>query len=114
MLKVIGIILLLLIFIFFMVVTMFASAILSFIHKFRKMSKGGYTRDEDSDYMGRRQQQYAYRHSSGNGSSNQQANRQQAYTQQDETIIDTRSMQQSSKKIFDDNEGEYVDYVEEN
>lgn len=110
MLKVIGIILLLLIFIFFMVVTMFASAILSFIHKFRKMSKGGYTRDEDSDYMGRRQQQYAYR----NSSSNQQTNRQQAYTQQDETIIDTRSMQQSNKKIFDDSEGEYVDYVEEN
>lgn len=28
------------------------------------------------------------------------------------TIIDDRSGQQADKKIFDDNEGEYVDYVE--
>ncbi|MBQ4224424.1 MAG: DUF4834 family protein [Prevotella sp.] len=34
-------------------------------------------------------------------------------TETGETITDTRAPQRSNRKIIDDNEGEYVDFVEE-
>ncbi len=37
----------------------------------------------------------------------------QTTTETGETITDTRNPQRSGRKIIDDNEGEYVDFVEE-
>ena len=64
---------------------------------------------------GRKRQQY------GNRSQNYQGNAQQSgyesarhtQTETGETIIDNRHRERENKKIFDDSDGEYVDFVEE-
>lgn len=112
MFKIVGILVLVFIFIALMAVTLFASVIFSVIRKLRKMIYGD-AANRDSDYTGRRQQQYSYR----GGNTGQQSagnTRQQTGTSTDsETIIDTRSPRQTNSRIFDDNEGEYVDFIEE-
>jgi hypothetical protein len=70
------------------------------------------------NYTGRRQQQYSF----GWGRSHHQANKDSAQqggasrrtrTATGETIIDNRGMEETNRKIFADDEGEYVDYQEE-
>lgn len=119
MFKILGIILLLLLFFIFLVVMLFTSVILSFIRRFREMA-GNKPHESDRhgrDYTGRRQQQYSYReHYSGTdrsyGGQRDESSRASA-KQQNETVVDTRSSRHFDKKIFDDDEGEYVDFVEE-
>ena len=92
---------------------LFASVVLSIIRKLRNIIYGD--AKPKGDYTGRRQQQYSYRGgAAGQQSAGTRQNRQSAnnYTN-NETIIDTRSPRQSNNRIFDDNEGEYVDFVEE-
>ena len=114
MLNILGIIFLVLIFFVLLGVMLFASAILSFIRKIKDMIGYDSANDHNSrDYTGRRRQQYAYRDNTTNTTNSQQQWQQSSSSVQDETIIDTRSQKKSNKKIFDDNEGEYVDFVEE-
>lgn len=116
MFKILGIILLVLLFFALLALMVFASTILSIIRKLRKTIYGDM--DRKDDYTGRRQQQYSYR---GGTSGQQSANTRRAgHSQQsassytdNETIIDTRSPHQTGNRIFDDSEGEYVDFVEE-
>ena len=116
MLKIIGIALLVIAFFVLLILMLFASAILSIIRKLRKSFYGD--ADKKGDYTGRRQQQYSYRNStfgqkSANTQQTQHAQQSAKNNTDNETIIDTRSSQQSGNRIFDDNEGEYVDFVEE-
>lgn len=116
MFKIFGIAVLVLAFFVILALMLFASAILSIIRKLRKFIYGDV--EPKGDYTGRRQQQYSYRGgTSGQQSSNTQKthyNQQSANNYTDsETIIDTRSPRQTYNRIFDDNEGEYVDFVEE-
>ena len=114
MLNILGFIFLALIFFVLLGVMIFASAILSFIRKIKDMIGYDSASDHSSrDYTGRRRQQYAYRDNTANTANSQQQRQQSSSYTQDETIVDTRLQNRSSKKIFDDNEGEYVDFVEE-
>lgn len=113
MLKLLGIIVLFIIFIVLLGVMMFASVILSFLRRFRKFTNNQ-QHEADSDYTGRRQQQYSYRRQ---GTAGQQSYGSRQHNDNsrttDETVYNTRSQQQAGKKIFADDEGEYVDFVEE-
>ena len=113
MLKFLGIILLVFIFFALLGVMLFTSAIMSFIAKIKEMMRQN--NEKDRDYTGRQRQQYAYRNraNTANSRNQQQQWRQSSSSAEDETVIDTRSRSHSNKKIFDDNEGEYVDFVEE-
>jgi len=115
MFKILGIIFLVFLFFLLLIVMMCASAILSFIRKFREMSnrQNHDTDRDDRDYTGRRQQQYSYRYSSDVGSHDTGQGSARSSAMQDETVVDTRSPQRYGKKIFGDDEGEYVDFVEE-
>lgn len=75
---------------------------------------------------GRQRQQYNQRQQSGatresgnsresndSNDSSQYAQPRQTTTATGETIIDNRHQERENKKIFDDSDGEYVDFVEE-
>ena len=66
---------------------------------------------------GRQRQQYSQRQQTTNTRDNSDANYydqpRQTTTATGETIIDNRHQERESKKIFDDSDGEYVDFVEE-
>ena len=75
---------------------------------------------------GRQRQQYNQRQQSGatresgnsresndSNSSSQFSQPRQTTTATGETIIDNRHQERENKKIFDDSDGEYVDFVEE-
>lgn len=115
MFKIFGILFLVLVFVALFALMLFASAIFSIIRKLRKMLHGD--DDQQNNYTGRQRQQYSYR---GGGARQQSGPDHTQYTQQSntgytdsETIIDTRSPHITSKRIFEDNEGEYVDFIEE-
>lgn len=112
MFKIIGLLFLILAFLAIMALMFFASVIFSVVRKLRKMIYGDEA-NREHEYTRRRQQQYSYR--GGNTGQQSASNtRQQAGSVADnETIIDTRSPHQTSSRIFDDNEGEYVDFIEE-
>lgn len=114
MFKIIGLLFLILAFLAIMALMFFASVIFSVVRKLRKMIYGDET-NREHEYTRRRQQQYSYR--GGNTGQQSASNtRQQAGSggvTDNETIIDTRSPHQTSSRIFDDNEGEYVDFIEE-
>lgn len=102
MFKIFGILFLVLAFVALFALMLFASAIFSIIRKLRKMLHGD--EDQQNNNTGRQRQQYSYT----------QYTRQPdtSYTDS-ETIIDTRSPNITGKRIFEDNEGEYVDFIEE-
>jgi|SRR5574344_533175 Sec-independent protein translocase protein TatA len=94
------------------------------IHRFKQMM--GMEDGEDTssmhsrNYTGKRQQQYEFRHGDDYGTRHQgrtqgqeQGNKQQSSTSSGETIIDQRDTRQTKRKIFAEDEGEYVDYIEE-
>ena len=65
---------------------------------------------------GRQRQQYSQRQQTGSttsGDTNQYSEARQTTTATGETIIDHRHQERENKKIFDDSDGEYVDFVEE-
>lgn len=116
MFKLLGILFLVLVFFALLALILFASAIFSVIRKIRNMLHGDENRQDD--YTGRRQQQYTYR--GGTTGQHTRNNQRTQHTWQsgnrntnNETIFDTRAQDRTDKRIFDDNEGEYVDFVEE-
>lgn len=102
MFKIFGILFLVLVFVALFALMLFASAIFSIIRKLRKMLHGD--DDQQNNYTGRQRQQYSYTQNTRQSNTD--------YTDS-ETIIDTRSPHITSKRIFEDNEGEYVDFIEE-
>lgn len=116
MFKLLGILFLVLVFFALLAFMLFASAILSVIHRILKMLNGDGSRQDD--YTGRRQQQYTYRgrkpgQQTSNGQRTQHTRQSGNKNTNNETIFDTRSQDRTDKRIFDDNEGEYVDFIEE-
>ena len=71
------------------------------------------------DYTGRRAQQYHYddkgrqQRSGGNGAARNDASPRRTQTDSGEVIIDHRHQERENKKIFADDDGEYVDFVED-
>lgn len=69
------------------------------------------------DYTGRRQHQYQYAGRSNNEQAQGHAAAEEAprrtQTDSGEVIIDHRTSDKSSRKIFADDDGEYVDFKEE-
>ncbi len=70
------------------------------------------------NYTGRRQQQYSFgwgrsQHQSNPGAAQQGGTTRRTRTATGETIIDSRGQEGTNRKIFADDEGEYVDYQEE-
>ena len=66
---------------------------------------------------GRQRQQYSQRQQSGPTDNQESSDYEQprtTTTATGETIIDNRHQERENKKIFDDSDGEYVDFVEEN
>ena len=59
---------------------------------------------------GRKRQQYSTRQSANTTQSEQYS--QTTQTSTGETIIDNRHQERENKKIFDDSDGEYVDFEE--
>lgn len=102
MFKIFGILFLVLVFVALFALMLFASAIFSIIRKLRKMLHGD--DDQQNNYTGRQRQQYSYTQNTRQSNTD--------YTDS-ETIIDTRSPNITGKRIFEDNEGEYVDFIEE-
>ena len=63
---------------------------------------------------GRQRQQYSQRQQTNNNRNTDYAEQpRQTTTATGETIIDNRHQEREGKKIFDDSDGEYVDFVEE-
>lgn len=93
-------------------------AIYSFIRrtvkKFKKTVFGD--KGADEDYTRRRQQQYHYEErQSSQGARRQSDGTSQARrtrTSSGEVIIDNRQPEKSGRKIFTEDDGEYVDFVE--
>lgn len=122
---------LLIVFLIVAVVVVIAVIVLSVLWKgFRFMNRikngdDARTNRHNRDYTGYRQQQYGYRQQQ-----NAQQNRSQSHQQEDRgqtqnrqnnqqygnnrtTIVDMRDPRKSQRRIFDDQEGEYIDYTEE-
>ena len=118
-----------LLFIFFLIVFFLILAggyIIKAIRKFRQAARQAAEEQEQRyrNETGRQSRQYTQRHQATQqgGQSRQGQYRQQGAAQQEtcqtqtatgETIIDHRRQERESKKIFDDSDGEYVEFTEE-
>ena len=118
-----------LLFIFFLIVFFLILAggyIIKTIRKFRQAARQAAEEQEQRyrNETGRQSRQYTQRHQATQqgGQSRQGQYRQQGAAQQEtcqtrtatgETIIDHRRQERESKKIFDDSDGEYVEFTEE-
>ena len=72
------------------------------------------TNRHSRDYTGRRQQQYGHsRRSSSQQTTNTTGSRTYRSASGEEVIIDTRNPESASRRIYEDGEGEYVDFEEE-
>ena len=83
------------------------------------------TNRHNRDYTGYRQQQYGYSQQQTTQQQEPHQSRRQADPQQEQsqsrqnysnnrtTIVDMRDPRKSQRRIFDDQEGEYIDYTEE-
>ena len=114
-------------FIFFFIVLILmltGGFILRTISKMRKAAMDAVNERERQyrDETGRQRQQYSQRERSGYASGTSHADEMNdeffeetvaTHTSTGETIIDHRHQQRENKKIFDDTDGEYVDFVEE-
>ncbi len=94
-------------------------AIFSFIRrtvkKFKKTVFGD--KNADEDYTRRRQQQYHYEEKRSHGTRQRaegDSQTRRTQTSSGEVIIDNRHPEKSGRKIFTEDDGEYVDFVEEN
>ena len=80
----------------------------------RRIRKGGYDDDDnfdESDNVRRRSNQYSFRGTTTSFSHSRTANNQRA--NQQEIIVDTRDAYVANRQIIADDEGEYVDFVED-
>ena len=79
----------------------------------RRIRKGGYDDDnfDEADNVRRRSNQYSFRGTTTSFSHSRTANNQRA--NQQEIIVDTRDAYVANRQIIADDEGEYVDFVEE-
>ena len=118
-----------LLFIFFLIVfflILTGGYIIKTIRKFRQTARQAAEEQEQRyrNETGRQSRQYTQRHQATQqgGQSRQGQYRQQGAAQQEtcqtrtatgETIIDHRRQERESKKIFDDSDGEYVEFTEE-
>ena len=118
-----------LLFIFFLIVfflILTGGYIIKAIRKFRQAARQAAEEQEQRyrNETGRQSRQYTQRHQATQqgGQSRQGHYRQQGAAQQEtrqtqtatgETIIDHRRQERESKKIFDDSDGEYVEFTEE-
>ncbi len=87
------------------------------VRRFRRAVGGAGTGRSDRrsrDYTGRRQQQYAYREAAGQQRAGTGRRRQCRPSQTDEKIVifDARSEYVANRRIFADDEGEYVEFTE--
>lgn len=112
----------LLVFVFGAILLLIAvNFVMSIIRRIRR-SYFGEGEDEDyfaSDTMRRQSNQYSYHRtntSAANGQPRQRSSQsyQTGDTSQRETIVDTRDPNSANRQIISDDEGEYVDFVEEN
>jgi len=92
----------------------FCYRIYSRIRNTKRAFEDAVNNNQRRDYTGRKAQQYHFdehgrKRSSGGGT--QEAPR-RVQTQSGEVIIDHRSQERENKKIFDDNDGEYIDFTE--
>ena len=72
------------------------------------------TNRHSRDYTGRRQQQYGHsRRSSSQQTTNTTGSRTYRSASGEEVIIDTRNPESANRRIYEDGEGEYVDFEEE-
>ena len=117
-----------LLFVFFLIVFFVFLAwgyIIKTIRNFRRATRVKADREEIHYRMetGRQRQQYSQRPTNGQATANSQQQQTADNNQQDqarrtqtatgETIIDHRHQERSDKKIFEDSEGEYVEFTEE-
>ena len=80
----------------------------------RRIRKGGYDDDDnfdEADNVRRHSNQYSFRGTTTSYSNSRTANNQRA--NQQEIIVDTRDAYVANRQIIADDEGEYVDVVEE-
>ena len=120
-----------LLFIFFIIVfllVLLGGTILRAIRNFRKAAEQA-AEQQDHRYRtetGRQRQQYSHRSQKSQGSWNSQNNQnnqgpqnaqrdeaRRTETATGETIIDHRHQERENNKIFDDSDGEYVEFTEE-
>jgi Flp pilus assembly protein TadG len=112
-----------LLFVFFLLVFIGMLAggyVVKSIKKFKKAAEQAADKREQQfrDEVGRQRQQYSQRqqptgHAEQPNGFNGYEQPRQTTTATGETIIDNRHQERESKKIFDDSDGEYVDFVEE-
>lgn len=96
-------------------VRFFWSAIVRMRDMLRRIMGVGPDSYGSEDYTGRRSSQYTFSHggrraSSSSGRSSSDGRRSQ--TSSGTTIIDNRNPEQARRKIFSEDEGEYVDFEE--
>ena len=79
----------------------------------RRIRKGGYDDDnfDEADNVRRHSNQYSFRGTTTSYSHSRTTNNQRANRQ--EIIVDTRDANVANRQIIADDEGEYVDFVEE-
>ena len=80
----------------------------------RRIRKGGYDYDDnfdEADNVRRHSNQYSFRGTTTSYSHSRTTNNQRA--NQQEIIVDTRDAHVANRQIIADDEGEYVDFVEE-
>ena len=112
-------------FVFVFIAILIGGRIYSALQKAKKAAQQAAEQQEQQrrNETGRQRQQYSQRqqpHNSQNSqysqSSNEedyQPNARRTQTATGETIIDNRHQERENKKIFDDSDGEYVEFVEE-
>lgn len=114
-----------LLFIFFVIVfftVLMAGTIVKAVKNFRQSIQQAADQQQHRHRTetGRQRQQYSHRQQTQQAQQHQQTQQRQQHQQArpsnsgSETIIDNRRAERENKKIFDDTDGEYVDFVEEN
>jgi len=95
-------------FLFVLVILLTGSYIVNVFRKMRKAAMDAAEQQANQYHRetGRQRQQYSQRH---RNSANSQSRQSQ---EESETIIDYRRQERENQKIFDDSDGEYVDFVE--
>ena len=85
-------------------------------HFIRKMTDARTNRN-NRDYTGRRQQHYSYNtyqnHGNHQNSKEERQGQKNTHVHEDITIVDMRNPEQTERRIFSDEEGEYIEFEEE-
>lgn len=97
------------------VIFRFCYRIYSRVRNTKRAFEDALNNNQRRDYTGRKAQQYHFdergRKRSSNGDTQEEAPR-RTQTQSGEVIIDHRHQERENKKIFSDDDGEYVDFTE--